>query len=102
MVRRRAYFGVPNSTDTTYDYTSINLDNYLEEHGRELALEWSRWFVLKRLGILIDRVKLHFTSGSNSGNLTGRPNAQDYMQHFPIPQSQIDLMGDPSFQNPGY
>jgi len=101
-VRRRAYFGVPGSTDTTYDYTSINEDNYLEESARELALEWGRYTLLKRRGLLMERVRLHFTSGSNSGNITGRSTAPDYMQHFPIPQSQIDLMGDPSFQNPGY
>jgi len=101
-VRRRAYFGVPGSTDTTYDYTSIDQESYLEEHARELALEWSRYSVLKRLGILMERVRLHFTSGSNSGNISGRAGAPDYMQHFPIPQSQIDLMGDPGLQNPGY
>ncbi|WP_340112961.1 RagB/SusD family nutrient uptake outer membrane protein [Maribellus mangrovi] len=94
MVRRRA-FG-----DNNHDYTTIDLDSYLEEHAREMALEASRWYVLKRLGVLVERVNLHFQGGSNSGNVHG-VQMEDYMVNYPIPQSQIDLMkGFP--QNPGY
>ena len=44
-VRRRAF-----DNDPAFDYTTFNLDNYLEEHAREMALEASRWHLLKRLG----------------------------------------------------
>ncbi|WP_238480374.1 RagB/SusD family nutrient uptake outer membrane protein [Mangrovibacterium lignilyticum] len=94
MVRRRA-FG-----DNDHDYTSITLNTYLDEHAREMAFEHSRWFVLKRLGLLAERVTMHFKVGSNSTNVAGR-DMQPYMVNYPIPQSEIELMG--TFpQNDGY
>jgi starch-binding outer membrane protein, SusD/RagB family len=95
-IRRRA-FGVD---DASYDFTSFTLDTYLEESARELAFEKGRWFLLKRLGLLVQRQNLHYRFGSNSTNEVTRPMAE-YMVRLPIPQSQIDLMG--TFpQNPGY
>ncbi|WP_370479747.1 RagB/SusD family nutrient uptake outer membrane protein [Tamlana flava] len=96
MVRRRAF-----DNDPAFDYTSITLDTYLEEHAREMALEHSRWFLLKRLGLLAERVSLHFMVGSNSTNVSNRI-MQPHMVNYPIPQSEIDLMGNPNFQNSGY
>ncbi|MCR8667883.1 RagB/SusD family nutrient uptake outer membrane protein [Aestuariibaculum sp. M13] len=93
-VRRRAF-----NNDPAFDYTSITLDTYLEEHAREMALEHSRWFVLKRLGLLVERVNLHFMVGSNSTNVSNRI-MQPHMVNYPIPQSEIDLMG--GFPQPGY
>ena len=95
MVRRRAF-----DNDPSFDFDTFTLDTYLEEHAREMALEPSRWFLLKRLGLLVERVNLYFEAGSNSLNVTGR-DMQPYMVNFPIPQSQIDLMGDFP-QNDGY
>jgi len=95
MVRRRAFGG-----DASFDFTSIDQESFLEEHAREMALEHSRWFLLKRLGILSERVSLHFEVGSNSGNVQIRQMPK-YMENWPIPQSQIDVM--PGFpQNEGY
>ena len=96
MIRQRAY------GDNLHNYTSITLDNYLDEHAREMAFEGSRWFLLKRLGPteFCTRISAHFEAGSFSGNITHR-NVKPYMMNFPIPQSQIDLMG--TFpQNQGY
>ena len=83
-----------------YNFTEFTLDTYLEESARELAMEKNRWFLLKRLGLLVERQNLHYRYGSNSSNIVPEPMAP-HMVACPIPQSQIDLMG--TFpQNPGY
>ena len=94
-VRTRAYGG-----NTAFNFTTYDLDTYLEESARELAMERNRWFLLKRLGLLVERQSLHYRFGSSSTNISPAPMAP-HMVRFPIPQSQIDLMG--TFpQNPGY
>lgn len=93
-VRERS-FGDANS-----NFTSFTLDDYLEESARELAFEKNRWFLLKRLGLLVERQNLFYRFGSNSSNQVAEP-MKSYMIRLPIPQSQIDLMG--TFpQNDGY
>lgn len=95
LIRERA-FGNSN-----HNFTQIDLDSYLDESARELAFEKNRWFLLKRLGLLVERQHLHYTVGSSSGNKKLNP-MPDYMVRFPIPQSQIDLMGGTFPQNDGY
>lgn len=93
-IRERAY------GDALNNFTSFTLEDYLEESARELAFEKNRWFLLKRLGLLVERQNLHYRYGSNSGNIALEPMAP-HMVRMPIPQSQIDVMG--TFpQNPGY
>lgn len=86
---------------SAFPFTQFTLNNYLEEHARELALEKDRWFVLKRLGVLVQRQNLHYTMGSNSTNTVLRPMAP-HMIRLPIPQSQVDIMGESFPQNDGY
>lgn len=94
VVRERA-FG-----NSDHNFTEFTLDTYLEESARELAMEKNRWFLLKRLGLLVERQNLYYRYGSNSTNIVPEPMAP-HMVACPIPQSQIDLMG--TFpQNPGY
>lgn len=94
QVRYRA-FG-----DHAYDLTSINQNAILDEHARELAFEGGRWFLLKRMGLLIERVNLYKKFGSSTTNEVGIVMAP-HMVRWPIQQDQIDLMG--TFpQNPGY
>lgn len=102
-VRRRGYTGDPLSTVTTYDLTAWTLNNYLDESARELAFENNRWFLLKRLGLLVERQNLYFRS-SPSGTISGETHLdmKPYMVNMPIPQSQIDLMGKPAGFNVGY
>jgi starch-binding outer membrane protein, SusD/RagB family len=101
-VRRRAY-GLPyNTPNATVDFTSWTLNTYLDESARELNLERNRWFLLKRLGILVERQRLHYRFGANASQVkTNAYPMADYMVRIPIPQSQIDLMK--TFpQNPGF
>jgi len=93
LIRNRA--GLP-------DYEDFTLDNYLDEYARELAFEKTRWFLLKRLGLLLERQSQHYQFGSNSTNVVIQP-MQTHMVRLPIPQRQMDLMQGSSFeQNPGY
>lgn len=74
------------------DLTQLNEDLLLEEHARELAFEGDRWFTLKRMGRLVQHVRLY--------NPQAAPNIQDYHVNMPIPQEFVDLTGFP--QNTGY
>lgn len=102
-VRRRGYTGNPESAVTTFDLTTWTLNNYLDESARELAFENNRWFLLKRLGLLVERQNLYFRS-SPSGTSAGEVPLKmtPVMVNMPIPQSQIDLMGKPAGFNVGY
>lgn len=63
-----------------------------DERGREFALEGHRWFDLKRLGLAIETMR----------SLGYRLDEHNLV--FPLPQSQIEIVNDPSilWQNPGY
>ncbi len=95
VVRRRAAWpGKTTANEITAAQTTI--DFILDERDRELAGEMFRWFDLKRLGKLVERVKAN------------NPDAQAITDKFllrPIPQDQIDRTTDgvTKFpQNPGY
>lgn len=75
-------------------YNDINIDTILNERGRELAGESTRFFDLTRTGKLLERVKQH--------NPQAAPLIQEYHKLRPIPQSQINLISTPFPQNPGY
>lgn len=88
-IRKRA--GVAN-------LTSLNEDILLEERAKELAFEGHRWFELKRMGKLIERVRKY--GGSDEWPQV-RENIQSFHIRRPIPQAEIDLM--PRYpQNEGY
>lgn len=102
-VRRRGYTGLAASTSAVNDITTWTLNTYLDESARELAFEHNRWFLLKRLGLLVERQNLYMKS-STSGTLAGEKpiNMAPHMVNMPIPQSQINLMGNPAGFNVGY
>lgn len=87
---RAAYPGFKSQMD----YTDINIDTILNERGRELAGESTRFFDLTRTGKLVDRVRKY--------NPQASPLIQDYHVLRPIPQSEINLISTPFPQNQGY
>lgn len=96
VVRRRAAWpGRQKEMEITA--AQLTMDFILDERDRELAGEMFRWFDLKRLGKLVERVKLY--------NPDGGPNIKDFHVLRPIPQDQIDRTTDGATkfpQNPGY
>ncbi len=78
--------------DTEHRFTSLTEDIILEEQARELGHEGHRWATLKRLGLLVERVRMH--------NPDGAPNVEEFRLRWPIPQTFVDLAGVE--QNQGY
>ncbi|PKM48284.1 MAG: flagellar motor switch protein FliM [Firmicutes bacterium HGW-Firmicutes-6] len=74
------------------EFSSLTQDIILDEQARELGHEGHRWEMLKRMGILVERVK---ANNPNAG-----PNIQAYHTKFPLPRTFVDLTGVP--QNEGY
>jgi len=108
QVRRRGYGLNPAAAAPAVDFTAWTLNSYLDESARELAFENYRWFLLKRLGLLGERVSLYYRNGDTAAaEAADAANSQTPWQpHFvniPVPQSQIDIMGDRGSQfNIGY
>jgi hypothetical protein len=77
---------------TPFTAGDISLQTLLDEDAREMGQEGNRFEMLKRLGVLIQQVKL------------GNPDVGDIMQDFhvrwPIPYGFQHLTGVP--QNDGY
>ncbi|WP_082333782.1 RagB/SusD family nutrient uptake outer membrane protein [Mangrovimonas sp. TPBH4] len=78
--------------DASHNFSSLSMENIIEEHARELGHEGHRWGFLKRLGILVERVQMHNPSAS--------ANIQEKHTRWPIPQNFVDQLGVE--QNPGY
>lgn len=76
--------------------TELNIDFILDEWGRELFAEGKRWFILKRLGLLVSRVKLYNPYGLAAKEI------KEYHNLRPIPLEQIDRTRNGYPQNPGY
>ncbi|WP_366186665.1 RagB/SusD family nutrient uptake outer membrane protein [Flavobacterium ovatum] len=106
-VRRRGY-GLNPNTPSAFDFTTWTLNTYLDESARELAFENNRWFLLKRLGLLGERIVLHYRNGDNTGAEANDANSSitPWRSHYincPVPQSQIDIIGANASQfNIGY
>lgn len=70
----------------------LNQDLILDEQARELGHEGVRWEMLKRLGILYNRVQTY--------SPTVGANMQPFHVRWPIPKAFVDLTKVP--QNQGY
>lgn len=82
--------------EMTVTEKDMTVDFILDERGRELAGEFQRRLDLKRLGKLVEHVKLY--------NPDAAANIKEYHQVCPIPQTQFDGMPDWTTlgQNEGY
>ncbi len=95
-VRQRAAFPGKEAAMLITE-AQCTMDFLMEERGRELLGEQSRWMDLKRWGKLVERVTLY--------NPQAAVNVKATHNLRPIPQKQIDLSegGNSAFsQNPGY
>ncbi|WP_321826738.1 RagB/SusD family nutrient uptake outer membrane protein [Maribacter dokdonensis] len=90
IVRERAT-GVAN------EYTSITIDDILNERAIELAGEVNRWAVLKRTGKLEERIELFNPHVMDHGVFD-----QSVHKLRPIPAIELQLSEGFMEQNPGY
>jgi hypothetical protein len=79
--------------------SDVSIDFILDERARELCGEGKRWVDLKRLGKLVERVRLH-NPWNNGRHATNK--IQDFHVLRPIPQSHIDRCSNVYPQNRGY
>lgn len=99
LANKRSYDGNGAALLASYGINSgsdLTLEFFLDERAREFCGEQLRWFDLKRTGTLVSRMKQF------AGNPSARANFSEKFTVRPIPQIQIDAIGDPSYQNPGY
>jgi len=80
---------------------TIDLKVIMDENAREFCFEGKRWFFLKRIGKLVSQVNLYHKFGSTTTNVVPFP-MKDFQVRWPIPQSQMDVMGSSFPQNTGY
>jgi tetratricopeptide (TPR) repeat protein len=112
LLRAEAYIQLGNNAQAADDINKVrersharpitageaNIDFLLDERARELYGETCRFYVLRRTGKLIERVRKYNNNPLNPGL-----NIQDYHVLWPIPQMQRDLNINADFpQNPGY
>lgn len=74
------------------DFTSLDQEKILAEQARELGHEGHRYEMLKRLGVLEERIKLY--------NVDASANMQPFHTRWPIPRNFVDMTKVP--QNEGY
>ncbi len=82
----------------------LTQDILLDEYARELNFEGVRWPLLKRLGLLGERVKAHYGETKAENPYLDKDYAEcrtsfvvGKHECWPIPQEQIDLMGKENF-----
>ncbi len=88
---------------------AITIDDIVDEYARELHFEGTRWYLLKRLGILEARVRQHYGDTRvedprlGADYIEARNNMSDKYTSWPIPLSALDQMGRENFpQNSGW
>ena len=99
------YVNVVRNRANAASITSVDLETILEERARELAFEGQRWFTLKRTGKLYEFLLDHMNNDNmNESYPEGNPKVilREYMENWPIPPQQLDLLGPTYPQNDGY
>lgn len=85
------------ATGVANEYTTVTVDDILNERALELAGESNRWAVLKRTGKLEERIELYNPHVVNHGAFNP---SKDLLR--PIPNQELTLSPDTMTQNPNY
>ncbi len=102
-LRKRAAFTGHEQEMIDATPATITIDYILDERSRELCCEQMRWLDLKRTGKWRERATTYSLDGMN---MITR-NIEDHYDLRPVPEAQLDLMGNSeeekeAYQNPGY
>lgn len=111
LIAAEAYLGASNTasalthinrvreraTGVANEYTTVTIDNILDERALELAGEDNRWAVLKRTGKLEERIELYNPHVVNHGAFSA---SKDLLR--PIPTRELELSPETMTQNPEY
>ena len=79
---------------------SINENELMREHAKELAIEGHRFYFLKRIGKLVSQVQKY--SGEDNYKADARSNIRPHHINLPIPTSELNQLGPNYPQNEGY
>lgn len=107
VIRRRAA-AAGRTTQMEITTEQVSLDFILDERGRELCGEFTRWYDLKRTGQLLTRIRntdITPALRSQGGGVYGSNaaiNIRDFHVLRPVPQTEIDRTSGLITQNPGY
>jgi starch-binding outer membrane protein, SusD/RagB family len=103
------YFNAIRKRAKAAEFTSLTLQDILDENARELSFEGQRWFTLKRFGQDVMNFQMRTYSGDGpyypsyyNGANDSRLNWKDHYINMPIFQDDIDLFGPNYPQNEGY
>ncbi|MGB5500228.1 MAG: RagB/SusD family nutrient uptake outer membrane protein, partial [Maribacter sp.] len=99
------YINIVRNRANAASIATIDMQAILDERARELAFEGQRWYTLKRTGKLYEFLLDHMNNDNmNESYPEGNPKVilREYMQNWPIPQQQMDLLGTSYPQNDGY
>ncbi len=99
------YINIVRNRANAASIATIDMQAILDERARELAFEGQRWYTLKRTGKLFEFLLDHMNNDNmNESYPEGNPKVilREYMQNWPIPQQQMDLLGTSYPQNDGY
>ncbi len=95
-----SYINAIRSRAGVGDVSEVNQNIILDERARELSFEGQRWYTLKRMGVLYERITQH--AGNDNYKNAARENMKPHYVNFPIPRTQLDLMSPDYPQNDGY
>jgi len=99
------YVNIVRNRANASSIATVDLQAILDERARELAFEGQRWYTLKRTGLLYEFLLDHMNNDNmNESYPEGNPKVilQRYMENWPIPPQQMDLLGPSYPQNDGY
>ncbi len=98
--RALEYLNAVRTRAGAFEKTEIDQTVVMDERARELAFEGQRWFTIKRMGRLVEQIRNY--AGNVNWRNAARERIEDHHVNWPIPESELLLLGPNYPQNEGY